>query len=78
MMTNFQKQQVYYLELGLYSSIMDIVEAKIALIQERNNHRETCITIKVSRVTQKIKVYLANKSSPAILVLNWDIYLEEM
>ena len=37
------------------------------LIQERNNHRDTCITIKVSRVTQKVKVYLANeKSSLAI------------
>ena len=34
-----------------------------ALIQERNNHRDTCITIKVSRVTQKVKVYLANEES---------------
>ena len=31
------------------------------LIQERKNHRDTCITIKVSRATQKIKVYLANE-----------------
>ena len=57
----------YYLEPGLYSSIADIVEAMNTLIQERNNHRDTCITIKVSRVTQKVKVYLANeKSSLAI------------
>ena len=33
------------------------------LIQERNNHRDTWITIKVSRVTQKVKVYLANEES---------------
>ena len=33
------------------------------LIQERNNHRNTCITIKVSRITQKVKVYLANEES---------------
>ena len=29
------------------------------LIQGRNNHRNICITIKVSRVTQRTKVYLA-------------------
>ena len=33
------------------------------IIQERNNHRDTCITIKVSRVTQKVKVYLAIEES---------------
>ena len=33
------------------------------LIQERNNHRDTCITIKVSRVTRKVKEYLANEES---------------
>ena len=56
-----------YLEPGLYSSITDIVEAMNTLIQERNNHRDTCITIKVSKVTQKVKEYLANeKSSLAI------------
>ena len=33
------------------------------LIQERNKHRDTWITIKVSRVTQKVKVYLANEKS---------------
>ena len=71
--------EAYYLEPGLYSSITDIVEAMNTLIQERNNHRDTCITIKVSTVTQKVKVYLANEeSSPVLLVLTWDIYLEEM
>ena len=55
--------EAYYLGPGLYSSITDIVEAMNTLIQERNNHRDTCITIKVSRVTQKVKVYLANEES---------------
>ena len=53
----------YYLEPGRYSSITDIGEAMNTLIQERNNHRDTCITIKISRVTQKVKVYLANEAS---------------
>ena len=30
------------------------------LIQERNNHNETCITVKVSRRTQKVVIMLAN------------------
>ena len=55
--------EAYYLEPGLYSYITDIVKAMNALIQERTNHRDTCITIKVSRVTQKVKVYLANEES---------------
>ena len=33
------------------------------LIQERNNDNETCITVKVSRRTQKIVIMLANDSS---------------
>ena len=55
--------EAYYLEPGLYSSITDNVEAMNTLLQERNNHRDTCITIKVSRVTQNVKVYLANEES---------------
>ena len=55
--------EAYHLEPGLYFSKTDIVEAMNTLIQERNNHRDTCITIKVSRVTQKVKVYLANDES---------------
>ena len=41
----------YILEPGLYNSIRDIVEAINTLIQEKNNHNETCITVKVSRRT---------------------------
>ena len=33
------------------------------LIQERNNHNETCITVKVSRKTRKIVILLANDTS---------------
>ena len=33
------------------------------LIQERNNHNETCITVKVSRRMQKIAIMLANDTS---------------
>ena len=53
----------YSIEPGLYTSITDIVEAMNTLIQERNNHNETCITVKVSRRTQKVVVMLANDSS---------------
>ena len=33
------------------------------LIQERNNHNETCITVKVSRRMQKNVITLANDTS---------------
>ena len=41
----------YSIKPGLYTSITDIVEAMNTLIQERNNHNEFCITVKVSRRT---------------------------
>ena len=53
----------YSIEPGLYTSITDIVEAMNTLIQERKNHNETCITVKVSRRTQKVVNMLANDSS---------------
>ena len=52
----------YNLEPGLYTSFTDIVEAMITLIQERNNHNETCIAVKVPRKTQKVVNLLANDS----------------
>ena len=55
--------EAYYFEPELYSSLTDIVEALKTFIQERNNHRDTCITIKVSRVTQKAKMFLGNEES---------------
>ena len=53
----------YNLEPGLYTSITDIVEAMNRLIQERNNDNETCITVKVSRRTQKVVIMLVNDTS---------------
>ena len=53
----------YNLEPGLYTSITDIVEGMNTLIQERNNHNETCVTVKVSRRSQKVVIMLANDSS---------------
>ena len=53
----------YNLEPGLYTSITDIVEAMNTLIQERNNHNETCITVKNSSRTQKVVILLANDTS---------------
>ena len=50
----------YNLEPGLYTSITDIVEAMNTLIQERNNHNESCIIVNVSRRTQKVVIMLAN------------------
>ena len=64
--------EAYYLEPGLHSSITEIVEATNTLIQERNNHRDSCITIEVSRVTQKVKVYLAKEES-SIAILSTDL-----
>ena len=53
----------YNLEPGLYTSITDIVEAMNTFIQERNNHNESCITVKVSRRSQKVVIILANDTS---------------
>ena len=44
-------RSTYIPEPGLYLSIAEIVEAVNTLIQERNSHNETCITVKVSRRT---------------------------
>ena len=53
----------YNLEPGLYTSITDNVEVMNTLTQGSNNHKETCITIKVSRRTQKLVIILANDTS---------------
>ena len=42
---------------------MDIVEAKNAVVQERHNHSDGCIAVKVFRRTPKIKIYHANEAS---------------
>ena len=53
----------YNLEPGLYTSVTDIVKAMNRLIQERNNHNENFITVKVSRRTQKVVIMLASDTS---------------
>ena len=58
-----ESSEFYCLEPGLHPSITDIVEAMNTLIQERHNHSEICITVKVSRRTQKVEIYLANEGS---------------
>ena len=63
--------EFYYLELGLHPSITDIVEAFNTLVQERQNHSENCITVKVSRRTQKVETHLANEGSgPAFVSMD--------
>ena len=60
----FSKSSEFYcLAPGLYPSVTDIVEAMNTLIQERHNHSEICVTVKVSRRTQKVEIYLANEGS---------------
>ena len=58
-----KSSSTHNLEPGIYTSITDIVEAMNTLIQERNNHNETCITVKVSCRSQKIVIILANDTS---------------
>ena len=55
--------EFYFLEPGLYPSIRDIVEAMKTFIRERHNHSEKCITVKVSRRTQKIEIYVSNEGT---------------
>ena len=49
-----KSSEFYYLEPGPYPFIMDIVEALIILIQERHNHSENCIKVKVSQRMKKL------------------------
>ena len=58
-----KSSEFFYLEHGLYPSITDIIEALNILIQERHNHSENCIKVKVSRRTQKVEIYLSNGGS---------------
>ena len=54
--------EFYYLEPGIYPTT-DIVEAMNTLIQERHNHGENRITVKVSGRTQKVEICLAKEGS---------------
>ena len=61
----------YNLEPDLYTSITDIVEAMNTLIQDKNNHNQSCITVKVSHRTQKIVNLLANDTSGFAFCSTW-------
>ena len=74
-----KSSEIYYLELGLYPSITDIVEIMDIPIQERHNHSENWVTVKVSRRTQNLRFTLQMKD----LVLHfsvriWDTFSEVM
>ena len=71
-----KSSEFFYLEPGIYPSIMDIVEAMNALFQERHNYSENCITVKVSRRTQKLRFTLQMKDLVLhSLVRIWDTFL---
>ena len=53
----------YCLESGLYPFSTDIAETMNIVIPEQQKHSESCITVKMSRWTQKIEIYLANERS---------------
>ena len=57
-----KSSKFYYLELGLYPSITNIVQAMNTLIQECCNHSENFIT-EMSRRTQKVEICFANERS---------------
>ena len=58
-----ESSEFYYPEPGFYPSITDIVEAMNTLIQEGHNNGLNCITVRVSRRTEKVEIYLANEGS---------------
>ena len=58
-----KSSEFFYMEPGLYPSITYIIAAMNNLIQEGHNHSENCITVRVSRRTQKVEIYLANEES---------------
>ena len=64
--------EIYYLEPGLYPSTTDNVEAMNTLIQERHNHSENCLTVKVSIRMHKVEIYPANERS-GIPIFNTDL-----
>ena len=62
----------YYMEPGLDPSITDTVEAMNTLIQERHNHSENCLVVKMSRRTQNVQIHLANEGS-ALAFISTDL-----
>ena len=58
-----ESSEFHYLEPGLCPSFTDIVEAVTTLIQEGHNYSKNCITVKVSRRTQKSENYFSIENS---------------
>ena len=67
-----KSSEFYYLEPGLYPYIADIVEAMNIFIEERHNHSENCITVKVSARKQKVDIHLANEG-PGLAFFSADL-----
>ena len=72
-----KSKEFFFLERGSWFSITDIVEAKSTLIQERHNHSEKGITVKVSRWTQKVENYNAIEGS-GLAFFSTDLTLSEV
>ena len=61
---NFSKSsELYQLESGFHPTFTDIVEALDTLIQKRHKYSESYISVKLSRRTQKVEIYLAKEGS---------------
>ena len=58
-----KSSEFYSLKPGLYPSITDMIEAMNTFMQERHNHSESSITVKVSRRTQKFEIYVSKEGS---------------
>ena len=57
--TKFSKScEFHHLKRGLHASFTDIVETVNSLIQERHNHSETCIPVKIRRRTKIMRFIL--------------------
>ena len=58
---------LYYRELCLFTSFSNIVDAMSRLNQQRHDFSESCITIKLSRRTHKVKTKNSNLRSTLII-----------
>ena len=78
--TNYSNSsQNFHLEPGLYHSFTDVLEAMKTLNQERHNHTETSIALKMSRKTQKVSLTSQAKDQGLnILVRTWVTFFEAL
>ena len=75
----WKSSEFYFLEPGFYSSITDIREAMNTFIQEKPNHNDSCIGVKVSWRKQKLKFTLQLKNLALhFLVLTCETFLVAM